>query len=315
MKFVVRQTGLTAHAIRAWERRYGALSPARSKTNRRCYSEKDLQRLLLLAKATRAGHGIGEIARLPLEKLAGLVRLQESGVEPPGRPGTDRASEPGMLVEEVLAAARAMDGASLERIFNKAGVALSLPELLDQMIFPVMDRVGDLWRNGKMRIAEEHLVSGVIRNLLGGFLRFADAQDAAPMILVATPAGQLHEIGALMAAATAVSEGWKATYLGPNLPAQEIAMAAERTHAAAVALSIVYPPADPRIPVEMEKLRKYLRECPLIAGGRAAAGYRAALDAAQVLYVPGLPEFRNQLERLREFGGGAASRQKRAGFE
>jgi hypothetical protein len=57
------------------------------------------------------------------------------------------------------------------------------------------------------------------------------------------------------------------------------------------------------MPAEMEKLRKYLRGFPLIVGGRGAAGYRAALDAAQALYVPGLPEFRNQLERLREFGG------------
>ena len=303
MKFVARQTGLTAHAIRAWERRYGAISPARSKTNRRRYSEQDLQRLLLLAEATRAGHGIGEIARLPLEKLAGLVPSQENGVDPAGIPGAPRLPESGPFIEDVLAAAQSMDAASLERIFNKAAVALSLPALLDQLIVPVMDCVGDLWRSGKMRIAEEHLVSEIVRNLLGGFLRFADAPDAAPTILVATPAGQLHEIGALMAAATAVSEGWNVTYLGPNLPAEEIAMAAEQTRARAVALSIVYPSDDPRMPAEMEKLRKYLRGFPLIVGGRGAAGYRAALDAAQALYVPGLPEFRNQLERLREFGG------------
>jgi methanogenic corrinoid protein MtbC1 len=119
-------------------------------------------------------------------------------------------------------------------------------------------------------------------------------------MVVTTPAGQLHELGALVVAAAAASEGWRATYLGPNLPAEEIAGAAEQNEAKAVALSIIYPADDPRQGYELEKLRRYLRDgVVLFVGGRATESYRKTLDAIGAVRSANIPNFRAALKTLR----------------
>ena len=83
IKAASRVTGLSPHLIRIWERRYGAVAPERTDTNRRLYSDAEIQRLNLLRLATGAGHSIGNIAKLPLGRLKSLVakaRVGESRV-------------------------------------------------------------------------------------------------------------------------------------------------------------------------------------------------------------------------------------------
>ncbi len=304
MKVVARKTGLTPHAIRVWEKRYGAISPARTATNRRLYSEDDLRRLLLLSKATRAGHSIGRIASLPNDRLAALVRAEEAESQqlkdsepPPGAKDSD------VQVAEALAAVRAMNAAALESVLTKAAVSLSVPALLEKVIAPFMTLLGDLWREGQCRVAHEHLASGIVRTLLGDLLRARDAIDSAPGIAVATPLGQLHELGALMAAVTAASEGWRVIYLGPNLPAEEIAGAVVESHARAVALSVIYPADDARMASEIDRLRKYVPdEVAVVVGGRSAENYRDTFHSIGAVLTPDLPSLRFTLESLRTAG-------------
>ena len=304
MKIVARKTGLTPHAIRVWEKRYRAISPARTATNRRLYSDDDLRRLLLLSKATRAGHSIGRIARLPTERLAALVHAEEAEypqwkeAEP-----APRAGDSNTHVEDALAALHSMNAAALESVLTKAAVSLSIPALLDQVIVPFMVRLGDLWREGQLRVAHEHLAEGIVRTILGDLLRAGGAIDSAPEIVVATPAGQHHEIGALMAAVTAASEGWRVMYLGADLPAEEIAGSVAESHARAVALSIVYPADDPHMATELERLRKYLPDqVAVVVGGRSAGSYRHILDSIGAVLTPDLHSLRLTLENLRTAG-------------
>jgi MerR family transcriptional regulator, light-induced transcriptional regulator len=197
-------------------------------------------------------------------------------------------------------ATRAQDAASLERILATAAVTCSTPELLDHLLFPFMKCLGDLWREGRLRVAQEHMASGIVRTFLGGLLRFTDSSDNFPKIIMATPAGQLHEIGALMAAVTAASEGWNPTYLGPNLPAEELAGAAKGICARAIALSIIYPPDDVRLALELKSLRNYVPDdVSLLVGGRSAGNYRLVLDSIRASLIPDLPSLRNELGRLR----------------
>ena len=103
-----------------------------------------------------------------------------------------------------------------------------------------------------------------------------------------------------MAAAAAASEGWKVTYLGANLPAEEIAAAALQKGAGVIALSIVYPADDPHLERELTRLRRMLGDGPhLIAGGRAAPSYRPVLDAISGHLVEDIQSFRSALRRLR----------------
>jgi MerR family transcriptional regulator, light-induced transcriptional regulator len=302
MKVVARKAGLTPHAIRVWEKRYNAISPARTATNRRSYSDEDLRRLILLGKATRAGYAIGRIAHLSTDRLAALVRAEESELPEPSRAAAAPA-QVNVDLEELLGAAESMDAASLEGILTRAAVTLSLPSLLEQVIGPLMVRLGDHWRGGKLRVAHEHMATSTVRTVLGDLLRGSEAGSAAPEIVVATPSGQVHEMGALMAAVTAASEGWKVTYLGPNLPAEEIAGAAAQTRARAVALSVVYPSDDARLAAEIERLHRYLPdEVALLIGGRSAAAYVEALNTTRAILIPDLPSLRTRLENLRRGG-------------
>jgi methylmalonyl-CoA mutase cobalamin-binding domain/chain len=120
------------------------------------------------------------------------------------------------------------------------------------------------------------------------------------MVVVTTPPGQVHEIGALMVAATATSEGWRVVYLGANLPTEEIAAAVLHSNARALALSIVYPVDDTRLPDELRRLDRVLPpHVTVLAGGRAIEEYAAVLDEIGAVAVHSLMELRLELEQLR----------------
>ncbi len=121
--------------------------------------------------------------------------------------------------------------------------------------------------------------------------------------MAATPAGERHEFGAMLAAVTAASEGWDVTYLGPDLPAEDIAAAARRREAQVVALSLVYSGAHPRFTDELRRLRHDLgAEVTLLAGGAAAAGYEEALRDIGALRIDDL---RHLTRALRDLAAGA----------
>lgn len=146
----------------------------------------------------------------------------------------------------------------------------------------------------------EHLVSTVVRTLLGNLAMTPDLGDTAPHLIMTTPAGQLHEIGALCMASIASLDGWRVTYLGPNLPAEDIAAAVGQIHVRAVGLSIMYPPDDPHVPQELARLRRYLgADVTVFVGGRGSASYLEILASLSVVCPRDAQEFRRHLAALR----------------
>lgn len=302
IKVVARRTGLTPHVIRAWEKRYGAVSPARTPTHRRLYSEEDIERLILLRRAILTGRSIGQIAHLPTENLRTLVTTDEAAAlhlpQASGSKGGD--SSPQSHLEACLAEVQRLNAQGLEKMLTRATVALSRPLLLEQVIIPLMEKIGDMWREGSLRIVHEHLASAIVRTFLGSMNGAFESPASGPNFIATTPAGQLHEFGALIAAATAASEGWRVTYLGPNLPAEEIAGAAQQLQAKVVALSLVYPADDLHLTHELKKLRHCLPEdVRVIVGGRAAHSYSDILEAIGAIRPPTITSFRTELESLR----------------
>ena len=309
IKVVVRRTGLSPHVIRVWEKRYQAVEPMRTETNRRRYSDADIERLLLLQRATQTGRSIGQIAQLTTARLRDLVREDEAASAPSG-PAVDVheiAAVPapsGSHLDDCLEAIRQLDSAALERALMQARVALSQPMFIERLIVPLMEAIGELWRDGSLRIVHEHLASTVVRTILGGLSTNAALSASAPKIVVTTPTGQLHEIGALVVASTAESDGWQVVYLGVNLPAEEIATAVQHHGAKVVALSIIYPADDPRVADELLKLRRYLsNEVEIVVGGRGSPGYQAVLNTIRATQIHDLATLRNHLETLRSLDG------------
>ena len=307
IRIVARRTGLKPDLIRAWERRYGAVEPRRSETGRRLYTDEDIRRFQLLQRAVGAGRGIRLVAGLTDEALERLV-AEDDGVEALAFPArssraTDlgSSSEPGAeeWMGPCLESIQALDEKGLEGHLLAASVTLSRVELLEGLLAPMMTRVGELWRRGILRPVHEHMATAVLRTFIGN-LKDSLGDPRAPHILVTTPSGQLHEIGALLAAICAASEGWNVTYLGCDLPAEEIAAGAQQKGSVIVALSATYPPDDPRLPRELIRLHGLVPpSVRVIVGGRAVRGYRDALAKSGIELVDSLQDFRRILEGAR----------------
>ena len=187
----------------------------------------------------------------------------------------------------------------LARTLLDASVQLPLLALLDDLVGPLMAWIGERWHDGSIRVAHEHMATAAIRSFLGRMKQIRRAGVGAPCIVISTPAGQDHEIGALMAATIAANEGWRDLYLGPNLPAQEIALAAMEANAAAVAVSIVAPGNNPSVIHEFHTLRHVLQErVPVLAGGSGIVQNRHHYDLDGVYCVDNLAQFRDRLVSL-----------------
>lgn len=302
------KSGLTPHVIRVWERRYDAVSPSRTGTNRRLYSDEEVERLTLLREAVDAGYRIGTIARLPADDLRRLL------VSAPAKPVSgesvavktqDSAAE---FCARCVAAVQRMDGHALEDALTRALIVFGHQGLLRRVVAPLTQDLGRLWANGTITAAHEHYASAFLRNFLGNAAQPFALSDGTPSVVVTTPSGQLHELGAVIIAAAARNLGWRVVYLGVSLPAAEIAGAAIQNRARAVALSLVYPSDDSRMATELADLRRFLpAEVRILAGGRASGAYREALDLIGAATTEDLDEFCRQMEGLRAAAGKTAA--------
>jgi methanogenic corrinoid protein MtbC1 len=183
----------------------------------------------------------------------------------------------------VIERSACFDEASVAHLLGDAVVALGIRAWAQEVVVPLADRIGARWAAGEQSIAAEHLISGALRNLLGGLLQ-SRATTGRPLVL-ATPAGERHEIGLLLVALLARDAGLGVVYLGVDLPARDIVLAAERACAAVIGLSIVGARNRARAAREVEAVQTRLpRDCELWLGGA---------DAGAV--VVGIRGFRGQV--------------------
>ena len=262
---VVRLTGLNEHVLRAWERRHGAIAPARSKGGTRRYSAEDVTRLRLLAAAVAAGHRIGELAALSNRDLA-------------ARTAQPAASEQARL-GELFAALERLDVAAVERQLGLQLSALGVRPFLETVALPFLREIGSRWEGGDLCMSDEHVASAALRGVLGRAQRAVGSGGGG--LVLATPAGEQHELGILMVALCAQEHGVRVVYLGCDLPAEEIAATAARARAQAVGLGIVAldPPSALR---EVRGLRRKLPPTTELWLGGASAERRPAAPAGTV---------------------------------
>jgi methanogenic corrinoid protein MtbC1 len=149
-----------------------------------------------------------------------------------------------MLMARAMGAIDRLDAPALDALLRRGALSLGGTTFVDQVVSRLLRAVGDRWHDGTLSPAHEHLASVVIRGVLAWIIATNAAPAHAPRIVIATPSGELHEFGAMLAAAAASEEGWRAVYLGANLPAHDLAEVAAKVDARAVALSIVYADED-----------------------------------------------------------------------
>ncbi len=302
VRLVALRTGLTPHVLRAWERRYSVVTPSRSEGGQRLYSPMDIERLRRLRRLTDRGHAIGRIGSLSLDALTRLdaetaeADAQTGGIAPAERSDAETVRE---FTLAALRATRRLDAADLQAVLERAAVTLGVPDFLDQVVATALEDIGHGWAEKSVSVAQEHLATTVFRRVLGWLLRVYEVSGPAPRLVVATPPGQVHEMGALMVAVSAAAKGWGVTYLGPDLPIADLLSAVGQAGARAVAISVVYISDDRDLLAALREARAGLPErIPLLLGGAAATEIRAQAEAAGAVVVDSLPDLRALLDRL-----------------
>ena len=299
IQVAARLTGLSVDVIRAWERRYGVVAPVRSETGRRLYSDADIERLRLIARATLTGRTVAQAASLPADELTALVQ-QEHALPPP-----DRAAAPTVAPElehlrASLDALARFDAAGLHAALQRATVALSAEAFLDAVAVRLWERVAENVHHGTMRASHQHLAQAVLRRVLDRLTETATLPGAGPDLVVATPPGQTQELGALLAAAAAAAEGWRVVYLGAGLPAEDIAEASTQARARAVTLSLGAAPTDRIVARELRRLRTLLpNDVAIVVEGAGAEAHRGVLREIGASVLRDVPTLLARLRALR----------------
>ncbi len=223
IQFVSQVTGLNPHTLRAWEKRYGCITPSRDTSGRRQYSDSDVEKLRLLQDLVNRGNNISEISGLSLEALKEMHDRYATSPKAPaeGRPLDMHTSLQGLLM--ALHSYR-LDIISheLEKVRNRVNArdfALSL-------VAPLLREIGDGVSNQTLNIAQEHALSSLLRfhvgQMLNDFIMSPVARSPFKVAL-ATPPDERHEFGIMTAALLCGHYGARFYYLGPDLPAESLA--------------------------------------------------------------------------------------------
>ena len=267
-----RLTALSPFTIRAWELRHGVVQPRRDSRGRRSYSKRELQRLMLLAKATRQGHRVGEIARLSDARLGRLVMADDDALL--ARAERSRRA--------IVDAVRDYEVDALCRACGQALAQLPPLEAIERVLTPALHEIGERWLAGTISVAQEHLLSGCVQRVLFAQLHGTPAAAGGEPFLCGTLSGESHSLGSLMAAYLASALGYPVYFVGENLPAEEFRLVLNQSKAAGAAISVATDEHAAQLPAQLQVLCRGLRPgLPVYVGGRSAQRLRDARLPAQ----------------------------------
>lgn len=243
IKRAAERVGISAATLRAWERRYGVVSPTRSEGGYRLYAEDDVRALTLMAQLVADGWtpslAAGEATRR-LEAVAEAEAPAGASLAPVpdvmARPAADRS--PGAFTGALVDAAAALDAAALSAVLDEMFAVGTFESVVDHHLLPAMDAVGEAWVTGRISVAGEHFVSNaVLRRLAAAYEAAATFATGARVLMGLAPGGR-HELGLLAFAVAARRRGLATGYLGADLPVADWVSAVGDRNPAAVVLAI-----------------------------------------------------------------------------
>jgi DNA-binding transcriptional MerR regulator len=292
IKAVAQATGLTVETLRAWERRYEVVRPNRDGSGRRSYTASDVARLRLLRTATELGHTISRLAPLSDQELARLVA--DAG----GHARTNSARGQA-YVERALDATLHSDPTGVEEALTSAIALLPPNEVIHTVIVPLVREIGERWHRGEVSIAQEHMVTDIVRRLVISAARGYLRADNAPSLVLSTLSGERHEIGLLMCSWLAAMRRYHTHYLGIDCPPAEIARFALEVDASAVLVSMVMPENYVPVVEQLNELASLLRgRCEIWIGGMAARALTADMIPAGCVLLPTSLDFEHRLDLI-----------------
>jgi DNA-binding transcriptional MerR regulator len=254
---LARRSGISPDLLRAWERRYGLLSPRRTATNRRLYSRSDALRVRLMQRHLAAG----VTAATAAERVCATPVTIAVGAGPAIAPHEVAAAH-----AELRTALDAFEETAAQRVLERLFCAHSRLAVLRDVLLPYLRDLGDRWVDGTIDVAQEHFTSTFTEARFMAMARGWD-RGPGPRALLACPAGERHTLGLTAFGIALHALGWRIVYLGADTPAAMVAAAAEVVEPDLVVLGAV---ARGRFEQEEEPLRALAGRWECAVGGAGA---------------------------------------------
>lgn len=237
IKVAALRAAVSVETLRAWERRYGVVHPARSESGYRLYDDEAIARLRAMRLLTRDGWSARLAAEAVIEHGPAAADLARVGAGT-AAPDTSAAQAERMSSRFVEAAA-ALDGRAVARVLDEMFMLGSFERVAQDLLFPALRALGDAWAAGRLSVAAEHAAShSVARRLAAALDAAGRALSAREGVVVGLPPSGRHELGALVFATVARRSGLAVTYLGADLPVADWVSACDGADAAVIGVVV-----------------------------------------------------------------------------
>lgn len=273
---VSRMTRLSQHTLRAWERRFGMPVPTRLPSGHRRYTQNQVEHLQMIARALRQGHRAGDIVPLDINKLKELLALTE--------PQPEQRKRPPSWSESVLEKATVFDRKSIADELIYSSAHLGIRSFLRERVAPLLDAIGDAWREGRIDVRHEHFISELLEDTLRSLRMPLEPNMTGSPILLAALSNELHGLGIQMVALTVALHGRQLRILGSNTPMDDILATSESLQPLAVGISVSTYTATTQTAAKINHLRSMLPPSTMLwVGGQGAAFLEGLTPGIQVL--------------------------------
>ncbi|MFF0270925.1 MerR family transcriptional regulator [Kribbella sp. NPDC004536] len=262
-----KRAGVSEHVLRAWETRYGLLSPTRSAGGFRLYSEHDVRRVQRMRAYLADGLSAAEAARAVLSESRGTLRT------PVPDPVAVRTATVGAAAS-LQVALDDLDERAAHVVLDELFATLTIEAVIRDVLIPYLHDLGVRWSRGEVTVGQEHFASNVVRSRLAALSR-GWGSGAGPKALLACPPGELHDIALLSFGLVLRRIGWRVVFLGADSPMSDI----ERTTAVLEPDLVMLAASDP---ARFDSVRPELVRLAQ-AGSLALAGPGASPDLAAAI--------------------------------
>ncbi len=279
IKDIENLSGIKAHTIRIWEKRYSFLKPKRSDTNIRRYSNEELRIVLNIALLNKYGYKISHINKMSEEVMFDSVLSI-----------TDPEARVNITVNELIQCMLHFDAEKFESILNKSIKAKGVEETILKIIFSFLDKVGVLWLTKHINPVHERLVSNIIRQkLIAGIDSLPVKKVSLSSICLFLPQGEFHEISLLFVAYLLKKKGITIIYLGANIPVEELKTITSLKKPTYLYTHLTTAGQNFSFDKFLSILHKDFRNTPIIMSGRLTAGYEKKIPP-KIIFKRSLPE-------------------------
>jgi|YNPNPStandDraft_1061719.scaffolds.fasta_scaffold13935_4 methanogenic corrinoid protein MtbC1 len=236
IRTVVERTGIAPATLRAWERRYGILSPGRSGGGYRLYSERDIAILRWLKGRVDTGIPISRAVAL-LEYYHQLGQAPELATRQAEAALASGPRSQEALSSTLLELLLAFDEAAANRTLAEAFALYPLEMVAEEIIGPVLVEVGERWHRGEASIIQEHFATAFLRHRLSALFHVYEQPAVGPLAITASAPAEWHDVGILIVSLALRCHGWRVIYLGQNVPAENLLQEVSRLRPNLVCLS------------------------------------------------------------------------------